>query len=63
MEGIGFVFFIAFLIGLVIVLRLFGAWMLRIDEVIAELKISNSLIKNLRDDVEGIKRKMDNDSK
>jgi hypothetical protein len=49
MEGMGVLIVIVVIIGVVLLIRLFGAWMLRIDEVIkhqkeivAELKKSNN---------------------
>lgn len=38
---------IVFLIGVIMVLRLLGAWMLRIDEVIKNQKEMISLLKNI----------------
>lgn len=38
MEGLGVILILVAIIGGVFLMRLFGAWMLRIDEVIEELR-------------------------
>ena len=45
MEGLGVVFIIVISVVVVLVLRLLGAWMLRIDEVI---NIQNEILKELK---------------
>lgn len=45
MEGLGVVFVIAISVAAVLVLRLLGAWMLRIDEVI---NIQKEILEELK---------------
>jgi hypothetical protein len=45
MGDAGIVFTILLIIGIIFLMRLFGAWMLRIDEVIALLKEIRELLK------------------
>lgn len=44
-----FMFIIALVIGLILIIRLFGAWMLRIDEVIKYQKLIFEELKKLND--------------
>ena len=47
MEGVGIIFVLA-IVGLaIVVMRFIGAWMLRIDDVIAEQKKTNVLLKEI----------------
>ncbi|MBF2709950.1 hypothetical protein [Flavobacterium soyangense] len=45
MEGLGIIFTIAIIVAVVLVLRLLGAWMLRIDEVI---NIQKEMLEELK---------------
>lgn len=45
MEGLGAIFVIAIIIGVVFLMRWLGAWMLRIDEVI---NIQSEILKELK---------------
>ena len=45
MEGLGAIFVIAIIIGVVFLMRWLGAWMLRIDEVI---NIQNEILKEIK---------------
>lgn len=45
MEGLGAIFAIAIIIGVVFLMRWLGAWMLRIDEVI---NIQSEILKELK---------------
>jgi hypothetical protein len=48
MDGLfSFIFIIAVVIGLILIIRLFGAWMLRIDEVIKYQKLIFEELKKL----------------
>ena len=47
MEEIIFIVIVVFVLGILIV-RAFGAWMLRINEVINELKETNRLLRELK---------------
>jgi len=46
MGGIGIIFIIAMFVGMVLVLRLVGAWMLRINDVISELQQIKTILKS-----------------
>ena len=47
MEGIGALLYIGILFGIVFFFRLLGAWMLRINEIIAELKKINTKLDKM----------------
>ena len=47
MEEFGALWVIIFFVAFLFIVRLFGAWMLRIDEVIDELKKITSLLKKI----------------
>lgn len=44
MEGFGIIIIIGFVIAAIFITRLFGAWMLRIDEVIDELRAIKKIL-------------------
>ena len=46
MGEIGLVILVGVIVGVILILRLLGAWMLRINEVIRELKEIKTIIKN-----------------
>ncbi len=49
MESLlSFFLVVALVIGIILILRLVGSWMLRIDEVIVELKKTNLLLLNIK---------------
>ena len=47
MEASGFIFGIIFFVVFLFLIRLFGAWMLRIDEVINQLESINAKLKKM----------------
>jgi len=57
MEGFSIVVFIIILIGIILIFRAVGAWMLRIDEVIKNQKIMIQELKKSNGD-KGEKREM-----
>jgi len=46
MGELGLVILVGVIVGVILILRLLGAWMLRINEVIRELKEIKTIIKN-----------------
>lgn len=52
MEGLGIVFAIVVIIVFVLAMRLFGAWMLRIDELIKLLYVIKEMVETKLSDEE-----------
>jgi hypothetical protein len=57
MEGLFYLIGFPILILIIIfVIRLFGAWMLRIDDVVYELKEANKRLQSISNDVAELKK-------
>lgn len=51
MEAISGIFLILILIGMILLLRLIGAWMFRINEIINLQKETNNILREIRFDL------------